>query len=328
MSLVARFDGKIVPHDVSDEEHFKHMWPLRRIYHFYNQHIRKSRALQLRKKYLNKVEGTDWLQCCEFINIYSKMEPCEYSPDFSETEEMLGRGRLIPRTCNQINQEAVGVIVETRRLDCLGYVIENFIQQTELHVQIFHGTGNLQHILDSEIGSYVDTGKVTLSEISTETINASQYNAIFLSKSFWNAMVGRNKIFVFQADSYVCKSAKYPLDRFLHFDYIGSKWSRKRPMGHILDGGSGGLSIRDWHKSVECLSLFPPKLWNGGEDGYFAFHIELIGGKVGKNTDCGKFSTQNFFSHKSYGAHGIFRLSPRQREKFLKYCPEAEFLFK
>ena len=66
--------------------------------------------------------------------------------------------------------------------------------------------------------------------------------------------------------------------------------------------------------------------WPGGEDGYYGFHLELIGAKIGKSIDCAKFSTQSFFQYKSFGAHNISCLNKKDRDAFIKYCPEAKKL--
>jgi len=295
------------------------------LFQFYCQNLCKSTATVLRGKILKGNKSIEWLQSSELTDIYSTMKPVRAKPNFSKIEKIFNRDS-IPRTSVYPKQNTLGVIVETRKQASLEFVITDFIQQTGLNVQLFHGTNNRQDILTSEIRRYVDTGQVTLYELRTDKLDAPMYNALFLSKAFWEAMISRGKIFVFQTDSCICKKSEFSLNDFLRFDYIGSRRSRKRPIGLILDGGSGGLSIRDWQKSVKCLEVFPPPLWKGGEDGYFAFHIELLGGKVGKNRDCGKFSTQNIFSHKSYGAHKISLLSRDQKLKFVGYCPEAKFL--
>jgi len=64
-----------------------------------------------------------------------------------------------------------------------------------------------------------------------------------------------------------------------------------RPIGMIIDGGNGGLSLRDWGEPVKSLERFSTRFWPGGEDGYFAFHMGLIGGRIGHCNECAKFST-------------------------------------
>lgn len=292
---------------------------------FYYDRICKSTSAVLRQKHLDREGTVAWPQCPELTDIYSGMKPASSAPDFSGIAAILAE-HPSDRTGTNPGQDALGVIAETRRHPHLESVTRNFIQQTGLNVHLFHGSDNLEYILSGDIGKYVETGQVTLQELRTETLDGPMYSALLLTRPFWEAMIGRGKIFVFQVDSWICRQSRFKLNRFLQFDYIGSRWRRKRPTGLILDGGSGGLSIRDWRKSVQCLEMFPPSLWRGGEDGYFAFHIELMGGKVGRRRDCGRFSTQDFFSHKSYGAHSISRLPEAQQQKFTAYCPEAEFL--
>ena len=114
----------------------------------------------------------------------------------------------------------------------------------------------------------------------------------------------------------------------MSYDCIGSKWRRHRSSDIIIDGGNGGLCLRDWEKTYDCLRSFPSEHWTGGEDSYFGFHIELIGGKVGKDTDCAKLSTQHEFLYKSWGAHKISCLDEKPQSGFFNYCDDARFMLK
>ena len=147
-----------------------------------------------------------------------------------------------------------------------------------------------------------------------------------LTETFWNALDSRQKIFVFQTDSLLCSASKKQLSDFLHYDYIGSWWKRLRPIGIKVDGGNGGLSIRDWHMSMDCIKRFDPTYWPGGEDGYFAFHIDLIGGNIARGHHCAEFSTQYRFLYNSYGCHKISCLNSAEKSKFLRYFPGAAVL--
>ena len=180
--------------------------------------------------------------------------------------------------------------------------------------------------MSTNIANLVNEGKVYLTPLNVDGLNAVRYNALLLSKGFWEKVIGRRKILVFQTDAVSCDSSDYVVDDFISYDYLGSKWSRDRKFGIIADGGNGGLSLRDWEKTYSCLNRFPPEHWRGGEDDYFAFHVELIGGKVGKGKECAKFSTQHDFLYRSFGAHKISCLSKKDQKGFLNYCPEAKFL--
>lgn len=216
------------------------------------------------------------------------------------------------------------VIVETRKHPMLEFVIGQFARELNIGIQIFHSPSNKEFIVNSDIGMLMDCGQVHLNNIGKDKFSPQDYNALLLNKSFWRAVQGRNKIMIFQTDALLCSNSDYELKDFMGFDYIGSKWTRQRPVGIVMDGGNGGLSLRDWKLTTECLDRFPANHWPGGEDGYFAFHFDLIGGKVGREQDCEKFSTQIEFNQKSFGAHQIQNLDKASLNQFLQYCPEAQ----
>lgn len=224
-----------------------------------------------------------------------------------------------------VNDDCMGVIVETRSHSALEFVVCNFVEQTGKRVQLFHGKDNTAFILNSKIGSLVKKGVVFLVKLDIDSLNADYYNSLFLSEIFWELIVARDKVIVFQTDSLICDASSYQLSDFIHFDYIGAWWhSRLIPNGLILDGGVGGFSIRNYKLSIESVRRFSNHNWQGGEDDFFAFHIELLGGKVGTKSDCIKFCTQNEFLSNSYSAHQVNNLNPEALEKFLLYCPDAE----
>jgi hypothetical protein len=220
----------------------------------------------------------------------------------------------------------LGVIVETRQHPALEYVIELFSEDLEIPIQLLHGARNEAFIRESTISALVAQGKVVLTGLETDTLTPADYNALLLSREFWHALAGRGKVLIFQTDSVLCGKSGFQLEDFVDYDYIGSNWPRRRPIGLIIDGGSGGLSLRDWGRSVECLDRFPALHWKGGEDAYFAFHMELIGALVGKPDACARFSTQSEFLANSFGAHQISLLSEQDQAEFLRYCPEAAVL--
>lgn len=221
------------------------------------------------------------------------------------------------------NDKVWAVIVESRKHPSLEYVVNQFSQRLDIGIQLFHGTANESYIRDSSVSKLIERKKVILTSLGVENLSTVQYNALLLSMDFWNTVEGREKILIFQTDSIVCPNSDYELGDFLEFDYIGSNWPRERPVGMIIDGGNGGLSLRDWKASMKCLKQFPSDLWPGGEDGYFAFHMELIDAKVANTKECSRFSTQDKFDYHSFGAHKIVDLDQFSFERFLKYCPEA-----
>jgi len=259
--------------------------------------------------------------------IYQKLKPWKSSSTLASMEKIKNAIGDDLYEINVLPDQILGVIVETRPHENLYYVIQNFINCTGLRVQLFHGNNNLDFIMSSEIKRLIANKQVFLTPLNLSTLTASYYNSLFLSESFWLMIKGRCKVLVFQADTICCPNSPYKLNDFYNFDYIGAVWhNRLMPNGLILDGGVGGFSFRDYFKSLEALKRFPSENWQGSEDDFFAFHIELIGGQVGTKQECAKFCTQNNFTSLSFAAHQLSNLNKEDKLKFLRYCPEAEFL--
>ncbi len=217
------------------------------------------------------------------------------------------------------------VIVETRKHPALEFVVCLFARMLNVGIQIFHGPANRSFIANSAIRKLMDSGQVHLTDLGIDRLTVNNYNALLLRQEFWASVYGREKILIFQTDAILCSNSEFGLDNFMGFDYIGSKWRRKRPVGIVVDGGgNGGLSLRDWRLTMQCLRRFPADHWPGGEDGYFVFHFDLMGASVAKLHDCAEFSSQIDFSCKSLGGHNIKRMDESALKQFLIYCPEAE----
>ena len=232
---------------------------------------------------------------------------------------------VLPRPdCTGSSKPLWGVIVETRVHPALEYVINNVVSRLGIPVQLFFGPSAEKFILSTSIYDLVRNGQVYMTPVGVDQLGARKYNALLLSEKFWESVCGNRKILLFQTDSILCNNSKYTIGDFIDYDYIGSKWKRERPNGMIMDGGNGGFSVRDKQKALECIKRFPPDAWMGGEDGYFAFHLDVMGAKVGRDNECAKFSTQNEFLYPSFGAHNVAKkLNPDQMGEFLRYCPEA-----
>ena len=221
--------------------------------------------------------------------------------------------------------EVLAVIVETREHPAIELVIQNMEDVLGLPIQFFHGTGNRQSLVDSSLVKKLEeSGRLTLVQLDTADLDAGCYNALLLCTEFWETLIGRKKVLVFQSDSLLCRQSVFELSDFFEFDYIGSAWNRYRPIGIVADGGNGGFSLRDWQKSRESLESYTVADWPGGEDSFFAFHLEFMGGRVGKPSECNKFSTQIRFNEYSFGCHKVTDLRERDLDRFLRYCPEAE----
>ncbi|MCF7976822.1 MAG: hypothetical protein K9L82_02180 [Chromatiaceae bacterium] len=282
-----------------------------------------SSARQLREQFVKSGLDEAQLRAKHLFGLYSRLKRSPWKPDFSQVAPLLGTLRE-PRTV--ASGSVLGVIIETRLNPSFVGIVRWFIDQLHIPVQVFHGLSNGGLFKSSVFDDLVQSRALSLVELPTDRLDAGAYNALLLSVDFWRALAGREKILVFQPDAICCRNTDYHLSDFSRFDYIGSLWSRQRPVGLVIDGGNGGLSLRSWRSSVECLQRFPPIHWPGGEDGYFAFHLELMRRNVGDAESCARFGTQNRFLRKSWGAHQIRCLPPADLDRFLGYCPEAKHL--
>lgn len=287
-----------------------------------NQYV-KSSATVISDSLGKEGISAEKINQAHLTHFYDSLKPFKDAPNFD----------LVKPVCDLLKPhqgpeapELFGIIVETREHPALEPVIDNVLSQLQIPVQLFHGTGNLDYINQSGIKKHIDSGKVVLTALNVDILSAPIYNALFLSLDFWKSVIGRGKILVFQTDAILCKDSKYSVTDFVNYDYVGSAWNRERPVGMIANGGNGGLSIRDWHKTCEVLTRFPSQVWPAGEDGYFAFHLELIGAKVADLKKSREFGTQLEFAEKSFGCHKITDLPQSELSRFLVYCPEARVL--
>lgn len=254
--------------------------------------------------------------------LYKSLPALEWSPSSITLENILS---YTSSKSSSSNEKLWGVILEARDHPLLAASVLNVYENLQVPIQIYHGPSSLQSIMASGVGQLVETGKVVLTQLEVDSLYPpDSYNAFVLSKEFWYSMRAREKILFFQTDAFLCNSSNYAVDDFVEFDYIGSWWDTKRPNNLMIKGGCGGLSIRDWKKSVECIERFPPEFWEGGEDTYFGFLMAVMGAKVGDETSCFQFCTQGEFRLESFGAHKISDLNPDDLEAFLEYCPEAK----
>lgn len=240
-------------------------------------------------------------------------------PDFDAARKCLPEYPIEPiQTTNKL----VGVIAETRPHSNLESIVLMVAERLDIQVQLFHGPDNLSFIMSSKIAELIEDGRVVLTQLDTSGFVAPIYNALFMSRRFWRHVIGRGKILVFQTDAVICSNSDYVISDFAKFDYIGSLFWRGDFGGLKCHGGNGGLSLRSWEKTMECLDRFPAENWPGGEDRYFAFHMDLIG-VVGRFFDSARFCSQHRFIRRSFGAHKITSMNPVDLGMFLDYCPEA-----
>jgi len=253
--------------------------------------------------------------------IYARQIPYRDHADFTGIAPILSG---LDQSTTQAHPGTCAVIVETRVHANTEFVVRNIHEHLKIPIYFFHGRSNKASI-EETLGDLIAQEMVCLLALDTDVLTARLYNALLLSPQFWRAIPGTERVLIFQTDSMVCPQRSYGLHDFEGLDYVGSWWPVKRPIGFVIHGGNGGFSLRTKPAVLECLDRFPPDRWLGGEDSYFAFHMEIVG-RVGSPADCARFATQLRFRFRSLGAQKITRLSSANKRRFIKYCPEAQIL--
>lgn len=279
------------------------------------QDKRQTTASLIKRRIQDKIGAGSKLDGSYLQTFYESLKPVT-SPDFSNLESIV---REVSPSCPK-NLLLSGVIVETRKHPNIKLVLENFFKHLDCPLVFFIGSENRDYVLDCISPDY--RPNVILKQLSCTKLNARTYNALLLSEKFWNALASRGKILTIQVDSYISNFSDYKLHDFMAYDFVGSAYSRDRPIGIIADGGNGGLSLRDWSKTIECIKRFDPRYWRGGEDGYFNFHVDLIGGRVGDLKACYKFGTQGVRMYNSWGYHQPSLLPSNIIKEIIKKEPE------
>ncbi len=219
-----------------------------------------------------------------------------------------------------------GSIVETRVTPVLRYVIQNYLTYGEGPVHLFVGEENAEMLNGRFFANAMDRGDLYVSRLAVAALDLSTYNGLLLSPEFWDALIGQEKAVCFQTDSCFCPQSEYSLSDFKDYDYIGSDWRERRRNGLTVAGGCGGFSLRDIPSSCEAVTRFDTGQWIGGEDDFFAFHLELLGKRVAKQKARAQFCTQSRYEYPSLAAHRVKTMGAAERMRFFEYCPEAMML--
>lgn len=223
-----------------------------------------------------------------------------------------------------VNDAPVGLIIETRRHRNLPFVVRQVTSFCDIPVQVMHGPGNA-HFVNERLADLIAEGRVVPTALGGNRLNGRAFNGLLLDRAFWDTMIGRGKILMFQTDSMLCRKSKYQLADFLEFDFIGSRLptGRAKGCGLIYNSMNGGLSVRDWNRSTAALERFPPDKWPSGEDAFFSFFVEADGGRVGAGADCDRFCGQRWFKRGCFGLHKPRFHDPRLFTSILRYEPNA-----
>ena len=96
------------------------------------------------------------------------------------------------------SNEVSSIIIETRKHPALYFVINQFIKLTNIPVQLFCGRNNYKFIISSKIKDLVKKKLVSIIPLNADTLCANKYNALMLTKKFWDHIYPSKKIIIFQ----------------------------------------------------------------------------------------------------------------------------------
>ena len=172
--------------------------------------------------------------------------------------------RLITRK----NADKVAVIIEPRKLEVLCSILKWMIYllaPAGWKFIVYLGVSNARDVI-TLIRSYRVKDIVEIRYLGTDNLTFPQYNALLISKSFWESMPFEN-ILIFQTDSVLINNK---LDHLLQYDYVGAPWPKETGWlpKYVDTTGNGGLSLRRKSAMLRIIENVPYN--NRNEDVFFS----------------------------------------------------------
>lgn len=216
------------------------------------------------------------------------------------------------------------VLVETRKSQSqeLQIALESILGKINAPLTLICGNQNASDTC--KIMQSLKCGTYKILQVETNIKCANDYNELLMSLDFWDNIYQSQKILVFQADSVICKKSNFQINDFMHFDYIGGQWKIHRPCGLNIYGGSGGFSLRDRKILMQALKLFGNAPWQFGEDGFYGFFIDVLGGVVAREEEIDQFCSEKNWNEGCFAIHKL-RVNANDKEmiqSLVEHCPE------
>jgi len=192
------------------------------------------------------------------------------------------------------------IIVEPRKHRAMQFVIQNALDNLsdEWAVIIFHGTDNIDHT-DTVIASLPQyKHRISKVMLNVSNLTRDEYSRLLVSSDFYKH-IPTEMFLVFQTDSLIFRANKDIINKFMHYDYVGSPcW------GGVVQ--NGGFSLR--RKSI-MLRIIDSKHYNGeAEDIYFSY--KTIANKPSEN-EAREFGVEHQFHPSSFGSHQAYKFHPQ-----------------
>jgi len=200
---------------------------------------------------------------------------------------------------DELNDNGIAVIVETREIDTLEWTIKNVAFYTGWNIRCYCSEQN-QHLIPDFVDKHI-----------IEDIDYHKYNEMLTSVEFWESL-GNENVLIFQSDSFMLKNG---LENFMMFDYVGAPWQWSydyKNCSIFQPGGNGGISYRKTSTMIRIIRNFPPTEYRvsrinpkGNEDMYFSLHLESVNARIPSLSVQKKFSVETMFNEEPLCVHAI-----------------------
>ena len=255
-------------------------------------------------------------------DIYAGLNDTRFRPDFSLSTTLCGAlTRPVPQS------DVIVIIVETRPHPFLERLIVQTSRQIDAPIFLLHSAANRSIPGEPMLRTLQASERLKTLELPVSELTGAAYSGLFLQHAFWRWLSPARHVLTLQTDGALCERSEFNILDFGEFDYVGARWNRQRPVGILADGGYGGVSLRRTSAHREALERFPPEDWTGGEDGYFSFHLDLMGGRISRGGECDRFCAQDSFAPGCFAVHKPGSLSDEDQIKLRAYAPETAYLF-
>lgn len=196
------------------------------------------------------------------------------------------------------NERYLAVIIDDRESDQVFKVVSDFVDCPFIDY-VLHIGGKFN------TSRFNDCCKYLRVDAPFSFKRSASYNYFMMSPGFWGILSRFEKVMVFQHDVKLLKDwSDFDLG-WWDYDYIGAEWEVNRPNGLQIPGGCGGFSIRNPRLHAKICARYNASLWLGGEDGFFAYHTQELGGRVADMDAARKFCCQFVVSECSFAIHKI-----------------------
>lgn len=258
----------------------------------------------------------------------------------------------------QVNK--IAVIIEPRKHELLVPIVKNAmtVLGSDWKIQIFHGTGNLAFVTESELRDDIASGRILMSSLGVHNISQPEYSRLLLTSYFWENVFGEI-VLIFQTDSILCGASTKKIEHFLKYDYIGAPHSdhsvgcyiyedhnsyiiisnrdadenklkalgAQKIQSHSTFVGNGGLSLRKRSKTLDVLKKFKiggSFLWGAEDDYYSCLAQDSRSGMSSADLETAKrFSIGGIYHPDAFGVHQPWTfLTKEEIQKLSESCVE------